>query len=168
MKRIARMENSAASCATGKITLPSPKRVKTLRTRLLSLLACVHVLAGRAISCCSMAHHRQEKVLSRKPWWRVPGSNTRVSFDDFLHSYRLKREHPESFLTSLYRHAKEQSEAGKNIVIDTVEFDRDYDNVLRHLGCRTWSSGGLLPASRIFSTHHRRNISADPSNHRAF
>jgi len=76
---------------------PQPKRRENPADRCLSLLACVHVWPRRAISCCSMAHHRQEKVLSRS---HVAGSRIKyevVSFDDFLHSYRLKSEHPESF-----------------------------------------------------------------------
>src|SRR6187399_251206 len=57
-----------------------------------------------------------------------------VSFDVYYRSYRekhgiarLNREQAEDFRISLYRHAKAQSEAGRNIIIDTVEFDVAYD-----------------------------------------
>jgi len=65
-----------------------------------------------------------------------------VSFDDFHRSYRKRhgitsfnREQYEDFRLSLYRHAKAQSDAGRNIIIDTVEFDLAYDKYCEILDC---------------------------------
>ena len=65
-----------------------------------------------------------------------------LSYDDFLRSYRQERgitwlnpEQYRDFLLSLYRHARNRSDAGTNVIIDTVEFDLAYEKYCELLNC---------------------------------
>jgi chloramphenicol 3-O-phosphotransferase len=97
-----------------------------------------------------------------------------VSFDDFHRSYRekrgitlFKREQYEDFRTSLYRHAKAQSEAGRNIIIDTVEFDLAYDRYCEILDCpRVIKAIVYCPLEHILKRIDRRNSADDPAGRR--
>jgi chloramphenicol 3-O-phosphotransferase len=97
-----------------------------------------------------------------------------VSFDDFHRSYREKhgitrfnREQYEDFRISLYRHAKAQSEAGRNIIIDTVEFDLAYDRYCEILDCpRVINAIVYCPLEHLLKRIDRRNSAEDPSGRR--
>ena len=97
-----------------------------------------------------------------------------VSFDGFLQSYREK--HPRTRLgntqyrdvmVSMYQHVKEQSKAGTNIIIDTVEFDVDYDRYCAILDCtKVIKAIVYCPLQHILQRVEKRNSSNDPSNRR--
>jgi len=97
-----------------------------------------------------------------------------VSFDDFHRSYRqnhgitrLNREQWEGFRISLYRHAKAQSEAGRNIIIDTVEFDVAYDQYCKILNCSNVVKAIVYcPLDQILTRIDRRNNANDPAGRR--
>src|ERR1041384_6855723 len=65
-----------------------------------------------------------------------------VSFDGFIASYRQihplqsdRAQYQSDFTLALYTHAKEKADAGKNVIIDTVEFDRNYGRYCEILDC---------------------------------
>ena len=65
-----------------------------------------------------------------------------VSFDDFNRSYReergITRFNPQQyrdFLIALYQHGRNRSDAGSNVIIDTVEFDLAYERYCEILNC---------------------------------
>jgi chloramphenicol 3-O-phosphotransferase len=89
-----------------------------------------------------------------------------VSFDDFYHrSHREKQW--EDFRISLYRHAKAQSEAGRNIIIDTVEFDLAYDQYCKILNCSNVVKAIVYcPLDQILRRIDRRNSADDPAGRR--
>jgi chloramphenicol 3-O-phosphotransferase len=97
-----------------------------------------------------------------------------VSFDDFHRSYRekygvtrLNREQWEDFRISLYRHAKVQSESGRNIIIDTVEFDVAYDQYCKILNCSNVVKAIVYcPLDQILRRIARRNSADDPAGRR--
>jgi chloramphenicol 3-O-phosphotransferase len=97
-----------------------------------------------------------------------------VSFDDFHRSYREKhgltgfnREQREDFRLSLYRHAKAQSEAGRNIIIDTVEFDLGSDKYCEILDCpKVIKAIVYCPLEHILKRIDRRNSADDPAGRR--
>lgn len=97
-----------------------------------------------------------------------------VSFDEFYRAYREKNQitswkpgQYQDFRLSLYRHAKELSEAGKNIIIDTVEFDRAYDRYCEILNCRTVTKAIIYcPPEHLLKRIENRNNSGVPSNQR--
>ena len=97
-----------------------------------------------------------------------------VSFDEFYHSYREKRKvtrlsgnQHQDLLHSLYRHAKEQSDAGKNVIIDTVEFDRAYNKYCEILDCpKVIKAIVYCPLQHILKRVEKRNASGVPSNER--
>jgi chloramphenicol 3-O-phosphotransferase len=97
-----------------------------------------------------------------------------VSFDDFHRSYReklgttrLEREQREDFRTALYRHARTQSDAGRNIIIDTVEFDVAYDRYCEILNCSNVVKAIVYcPLDQILRRIDRRNSSGDPAGRR--
>src|ERR1043166_3313827 len=97
-----------------------------------------------------------------------------VSFDDFYHSYREKhgitRFKPgeyQDFLVSLYRHAKARSEAGRNVIIDTVEFDAGRDRYCEILDCaRVTKAIVYCPLDHILRRIERRNSSGDLNGRR--
>lgn len=97
-----------------------------------------------------------------------------VSFDDFHRSYRekhgvtrLNREQWEDFRISLYRHAKAQSESGRNIIIDTVEFDVAYDRYCEILNCSNVVKAIVYcPLDQILKRIDRRNSADDPAGRR--
>ena len=97
-----------------------------------------------------------------------------VSFDNFYRTYREKRhvtrlngEQYRDFLLSLYRQAKEQSVAGKNVIIDTVEFDRGYEEYCDILDCPNVIKAIVYcPLQDILKRVEKRNNSGDPSNRR--
>ena len=97
-----------------------------------------------------------------------------VSFDDFRRSYREKlgitwfnREQYEDFRASLYRHAKAQSEAGRNIIIDTVEFDLAYYKYCEILDCpRVIKAIVYCPLEHLLKRIDRRNSADDPAGRR--
>jgi len=98
-----------------------------------------------------------------------------VSFDDFYHAYqakhqlsRLNSEQHQEFLLGLYHHARAQSELGRNVIIDTVEFDRAYDRYCGILNCSNVVKAVVYcPLQDILKRVERRNNSGDPSNRRA-
>ena len=111
----------------------------------------------------------------RRPWLRIPKTEFEVvSFDDFHRSYRekhnvirLNREQWEDFRISLYRHAKAQSEAGRNIIIDTVEFDVAYDEYCKILDCsKVVKAIVYCPLDQILKRIDRRNSADDPAGRR--
>ena len=97
-----------------------------------------------------------------------------VSFDDFHRSYRKRhgitsfnREQYEDFRLSLYRHAKAQSDAGRNIIIDTVEFDLAYDKYCEILDCpKVIKAIVYCPLEHILKRIDRRNSADDPAGRR--
>ena len=106
----------------------------------------------------------------------VQGSNTKyevVSFDDFNRTYREKlgtgqsnREQYGDMRQALYRHAKAQAEDGRNIIIDTVEFDQGYDKYCEILGCSNVIKAVVYcPLDDILKRVDRRN-SAEGTNGR--
>jgi len=97
-----------------------------------------------------------------------------VSFDDFHRSYREKHditqfnwEQYEDFRVSLYRHAKAQSEAGRNIIIDTVEFDLAYDKYCAILDCpKVIKAIVYCPLEHLLKRVERRNSADNPAGRR--
>ncbi len=97
-----------------------------------------------------------------------------VSFDEFLRAYReklrvsqLSSEQFPDFLFSLYRHAREQAEAGTNVIIDTVEFDRRYEKYCEILDCPMVIKAIVYcPLQHILKRIEKRNDSGIPSNRR--
>src|SRR3954470_18438019 len=97
-----------------------------------------------------------------------------VSFDDFYHSYLKKhglagfnREQYDDFLLSLYRHVKAQSEAGQNVIIDTVEFELAYDKYCEILDCsKVIKVIVYCPLDHILKRIDRRNNTGDASGRR--
>ena len=97
-----------------------------------------------------------------------------VSFDDFRRSYREKlgitgfnRDQYEDFRVALYRHAKAQSETGRNIIIDTVEFDLAYERYCEILDCpRVIKAIVYCPLEHILKRIDRRNSADDPAGRR--
>jgi chloramphenicol 3-O phosphotransferase len=97
-----------------------------------------------------------------------------VSFDDFHRTYREKRrmarligDQHRDFLLAFYRHAKEQSDAGTNVIIDTVEFDRAYDTYCGILDCSNVIKAIVYcPPQHILKRVEKRNDSGVPSNRR--
>ena len=98
-----------------------------------------------------------------------------VSFDDFYHDFqakhhvsRLSGEQFQDFLTSLYRHARRRSDSGRNVIIDTVEFDRGRDLYCDILVCSNVTMAVVYcPLQDMLKRVERRNNSGDPLNHRA-
>jgi len=87
-----------------------------------------------------------------------------VSYDDFHRAYRGPRA---SFLTEFYRHARKVSDAGTNVIIDTVEFDRDADRYCAVLNCsNVVRTVVYCPLPAIHKRVDRRNASDDPYDHR--
>jgi chloramphenicol 3-O-phosphotransferase len=97
-----------------------------------------------------------------------------VSFDDFYHSYRAKKrvsrlsgEQYQEFLVSLYRHAKNQSDRGTNVIIDTVEFDHAYEKYCGILDCSNVVKVIVYcPLQDILKRVERRNASDTPNSRR--
>jgi chloramphenicol 3-O-phosphotransferase len=97
-----------------------------------------------------------------------------VSFDDFHRSYRQKhgitgfnQQQREDFRLSLYRHAKAQSEAGRNIIIDTVEFELGHDKYCEILDCpKVIKAIVYCPLEHILKRIDRRNSADDPAGRR--
>ena len=97
-----------------------------------------------------------------------------VSFDDFRRSYLkehgltgLNRKQSTDFLESLYRHAKTQSEAGRNVIIDTVEFDLGYDKYCEILNCpKVIKAIVYCPLDSILKRIDARNSADEPSGRR--
>jgi chloramphenicol 3-O phosphotransferase len=97
-----------------------------------------------------------------------------VSFDDFYRSYpekhgitRFNREQYEDLRVSLYRYAKSQSEAGRNIIIDTVEFDLAYDRYCEILDCpKVIKAIVYCPLEHILKRIDRRNSADAPAGRR--
>jgi chloramphenicol 3-O-phosphotransferase len=91
-----------------------------------------------------------------------------VSFDDFSRSYREKstRDQPGDMRQALYRHAKKQADEGRNIIIDTVEFDHAYDKYCEILDCpKVIKTVVYCPLDDILKRIDRRN-SAEGTNGR--
>jgi chloramphenicol 3-O-phosphotransferase len=96
-----------------------------------------------------------------------------VSFDDFSRSYReklgtgqFKREPYGDMRQALYRHAKAQADDGRNIIIDTVEFDQGYDKYCEILDCpKVIKAVVYCPLDDILKRIDRRN-SAEGTNGR--
>ena len=97
-----------------------------------------------------------------------------VSFDDFHRSYRKEHriahfnaQQYQDFLVSLYRHARAQSEAGRNIIIDTVEFELGYDKYCEILNCSNVVKVVVFcPLDQILQRIDRRNRAGDPAGRR--
>jgi chloramphenicol 3-O-phosphotransferase len=97
-----------------------------------------------------------------------------VSFDDFYHSYRKKHgitqfkpQEYQDFLVSLYRDAKARSGAGRNVIIDTVEFDRGRDAYCEIIDCsKVIKAIVYCPLDSILKRIERRNGSGDPNGRR--
>lgn len=149
--------------------------MKTLSILCLSLFAWLQVLAapGQIIlfngtSSAGKSSLAEVMVAESKTKYEV------VSFDDFLHSYQEKRrtgrlngEESGDFLGSLYRHVRQQSEAGKNIIIDTVEFDRASGRYCDILNCSNVVKAVVYcPLQHILKRVEKRNSSGVPSNRR--
>ena len=97
-----------------------------------------------------------------------------ISFDDFRYSYEEKhqttrwgyKEYNE-VMVALYRHAKAEAEAGKNVIIDTVEFDRGYDTYCEILECpRVIKVIVYCPLEHLLKRIDKRNNEGVPSNRR--
>ena len=149
--------------------------MKTLPILCLSLFAWFNVLAapGQIIlfngtSSAGKSSLAEVMVSESKTRYEV------VSFDDYLRSYReklrvarLNGEQYEDFLPSLYRHVRQQSEAGKNIIIDTVEFDRASDRYCDILNCSNVIKAVVYcPLQHILKRIEKRNSSGNPSSRR--
>jgi chloramphenicol 3-O-phosphotransferase len=139
--------------------------MKTLLVTCLTFLAWLDVLAApgnivlfNGTSSAGKSSLAEAMVEESKTKYEV------VSFDDFLHSYRGKQQ---DFLPSLYRHVKEESEAGKNVIIDTVEFDRAYDKYCAILDCpKVVKAIVYCPLQDILKRIERRNNSGVPNSRR--
>ena len=96
-----------------------------------------------------------------------------VSFDDFHRAYREKRgvagldgEQYGALLAAFYRHARGRSDAGANVIIDTVEFERAYDKYCEVLDCpKVIKAVVYCPLDQILKRVDRRN-SAEGTNGR--
>jgi chloramphenicol 3-O-phosphotransferase len=97
-----------------------------------------------------------------------------VSFDEFHRSYRekhgvlrLNQEQYQDFRTGLYQHARTQSDAGHNVIIDTVEFDLAYDRYCEILGCSNVVKAIVYcPLDSILKRIDKRNNADDLSGRR--
>jgi chloramphenicol 3-O phosphotransferase len=97
-----------------------------------------------------------------------------ISFDDFRASYE-KNQQPKRWgfkeysdvMTGLYQHAKAEADAGKNVIIDTVEFDRNYDAYCQILDCaKVIKAIVYCPPEHLMKRIEKRNSSGVPSNRR--
>jgi chloramphenicol 3-O-phosphotransferase len=139
--------------------------MKTLPILCLCLLAWLNVLAapGQIIlfngtSSAGKSSLAEVMVAESKTKYEV------VSFDDFMRAYRGKGP---DLLPSLYRHAKEKSDTGKNVIIDTVEFDRAYDKYCEILDCpKVVKAIVYCPLQDILKRVERRNNSGVPDSRR--
>src|SRR5688572_24442946 len=109
----------------------------------LGLVAAFHALAAPGIivlfngtSSAGKSSLAEAMVQQSKTKYEV------ISFDDFRASYTKKQQlegwgfrQYNEVMTALYHHVKTEADAGKNIIIDTVEFDRNYDAYCRILNC---------------------------------
>jgi chloramphenicol 3-O-phosphotransferase len=96
-----------------------------------------------------------------------------VSFDDFYHSGRAQVQNSTSggprgdTMAAFYQYARQEAEAGKNIIIDTVQFDQKYDKYCAILNCETATKVVVYcPIQHILKRVERRNQSDDPLNRR--
>jgi chloramphenicol 3-O phosphotransferase len=97
-----------------------------------------------------------------------------VSFDDFHRSYRKEHgivrfspQQYQEFLVALYRHAKSRSDAGRHVIIDTVEFELGYDRYCEILNCsNTIKAVVYCPLDQILKRIDKRNSAPDPSGNR--
>jgi chloramphenicol 3-O-phosphotransferase len=96
-----------------------------------------------------------------------------VSFDDFYHSGRAKVRTSrlggsfDDTMTAFYQYAHQESEVGKNIIIDTVQFDQRYDKYCAILNCETAIKVVVYcPIQHILKRVERRNNSDDRLNRR--
>ena len=150
------------------------RRMKGFLVFCFSLLAWINVVAapGRIVllnGTSSAGKSSLAEVL-------VQESSTKyevVSFDDFHRSYReqnavsqLNRDQYRDFRMALYRHVKAQSDAGRNVIIDTVEFELAYDKYCEILDCsKVIKTIVYCPLDHILKRIDRRN-SAEGTNGR--
>lgn len=149
--------------------------MKILAAVCLSLLAWLNTLAApgnivllNGTSSAGKSSLAEVMVKESKTKYEV------ISFDEFRRSYeanhRLTRwgfKEYNGVMVSLYRHVKEQSEAGKNVIVDTVEFDRYYDKYCDILNCSNVIKAIVYcPPQDILKRIDRRNNSGIPFNRR--
>lgn len=97
-----------------------------------------------------------------------------ISFDEFRRTYeekhRLTRwgyKEYNDVMVGLYRQAKAEADAGKNIIIDTVEFDRGYDTYCEILDCpKVIKAIVYCPPEHLLKRIEKRNGAGVPSNRR--
>lgn len=117
-----------------------------------------HIILLNGTSSAGKSSLAEAMVTESKTKYKV------VSFDDFLRANRGKQQ---DMMTALYRHAKEESEAGHHVIIDTVEFDRAYEKYCAILDCpKVVKAVVYCPLPDILKRVERRNNSGDPSNRR--
>ncbi len=96
--------------------------------------------------------------------------------DEFVEEYSAKNPMPESMarndyqfqvLSDMYLHVKKLSESGKNVLVDTVEFDDHYQHYCSILNCnKVIKILVYCPLDVIVDRVKKRNISGDPKENR--
>jgi chloramphenicol 3-O-phosphotransferase len=94
-----------------------------------------------------------------------------ISFDDFERSYKPTNGTAgrgyDNVMLALYRHVKAEADAGKNVIIDTVEFDRNYDRYCEILNCANVIKVIVYcPLEHLLKRIEKRNNDGSPGNHR--
>ncbi|MEO8426799.1 MAG: hypothetical protein ABI651_06780 [Verrucomicrobiota bacterium] len=99
------------------------------------------------------------EVMSRDGYW--------PPYQEELRAAQLKGEKLDLYPLALYRYAKEESELGKNIILDTVEFDQDYDKFCAVLDCAKVTKVIIYcPLQGLLKRIEKRNNAGVPSNRR--
>ena len=152
-----------------------PKKMKVLAMFWLNVLAATTALAApgeivlfNGTSSAGKSSLAEVVVRESRTEFEV------VSFDDFHRAYRQKhgiarftREQYQDFLVSLYRHAKTRSDAGRNVIIDTVEFELGYDRYCEILNCPKVTKAIIYcPLEDLLKRIDKRNSAGDPSGRR--
>jgi chloramphenicol 3-O-phosphotransferase len=86
--------------------------------------------AGKSSLAEAMVSESSTKfeVMSRDGYW--------PPYEEKLRAAQLQgKKLDDPYPLALYRYAKEQSQLGKNVILDTVEFDQDYDKFCAVLDC---------------------------------
>jgi chloramphenicol 3-O phosphotransferase len=149
--------------------------MKTLFVACFSFFAWLNVLAAPGLMVLLNGTSSAGKSSLAEVMVRESGAKYEVvSFDDFYRAYleknhltRMNLEQHEDFLLSFYRHARERSDMGKNVIIDTVEFDRAYDRYCDILNCSNVIKAVVYcPPQHLLKRIEKRNNSGDPSSRR--
>ncbi len=99
------------------------------------------------------------EVMSRDGYW--------PPYQEKFRAAQLKGEKLDPYPLALYRHAKEESELGNNIILDTVEFDQDYDKFCAVLDCAKVTKVIIYcPLQDLLKRIEKRNNAGVASNRR--